>query len=126
MEVIMKKVIVMESILTSIKKLLGITENDTSYDIDIIIHINTYFSVLHENGVGPDECFTIFDKTSLWNDFISLPFIEDVKTYIYLRVKIIFDPPSNPTVLNAYKSCADELEYRLKEKYEDYRETEEH
>lgn len=84
----------MDSILTSIKKLLGIDESDTDFDIDVIIYINSALSVLHQVGVGPTSGFAIRDASALWSDFIpdSYKYFEDVKTYVYLKVKLVFDP----------------------------------
>ena len=77
----------MESILTSIKKMLGITEEYAHFDTDIIIQINTACMILTQLGVGPPEGFVIEDETSSWNDFIKdSTKIEAVKTYIYLKV----------------------------------------
>ena len=103
-----------ESILTSIKKLLGITEDYTHFDLDIIIHINTIFMVLHQLGVGPDEGFRIEDDTAIWNDYIDDDDnLDAVKTYIYLRVKLLFDPPLNSSVTEAIKQSINEYEWRL-------------
>ena len=106
----------MESVLTSIKKLLGITEADKSFDTDVIIHINSVFSDLAQLGVGPSEGFSIDDKYSNWSDFISVEdtkLFNNVKTYMYLRVKLLFDPPTNSSVLIAMQKEADKLEWRL-------------
>lgn len=105
----------MESILTSIKKLLGITEQYEQFDPDIIMHINTAFMTLNDIGVGPVETFSIRDKTDLWNDFIpdDTKKLEGVKTYIYLKVKMVFDPSGSATVNESLKRQADELEWRL-------------
>lgn len=103
-----------ESILTSIKKLLGITEDYTSFDTDIIIHINSVFTTLNQLGVGPTKRFKITGKETKWNAFASdEEFIDSVKTYIYLKVKIVFDPPLNSSVMEAYKQEIKELEWRL-------------
>lgn len=104
----------MDSILTSIKKLLGITEEDTNFDVDIIIHINSIFAVLNQLGVGPSECFSISGKFETWNDFISdSNKLEAVKTYVYLRVRLIFDPPQSSAMIEATKETVKELEWRL-------------
>lgn len=104
----------MESILTSIKKLLGPTEEDTSFDVDITIHINTAFSRLRQLGVGPAEGFRIIDKKDEWGDFIGdSETLENVKTYIYLKTKLVFDPPSNSAVLESMKQQIAELEWLL-------------
>lgn len=104
----------MESILDSIKKLLGIAEDDTDFDPDIIMHINSVFMILHQMGVGPSEIFQIEDDTSTWYDFTpDIPRIAAVKSYIHLKVKLIFDPPDRSAVLEAYKETIRELESRL-------------
>lgn len=103
----------MESILTSIKKLLGITEDYTHFDDDIIIHINSVFMVLNQIGVGPDECFSIKDKSAKWLYFTSAKHVEAVKTYMYLKVRIVFDPPSNGTLMDALNRQIAEYEWRL-------------
>lgn len=90
------------------------TEDYVAFDTDIIIHINSVFMILNQLGVGPIEGFRIEDKNDVWTDFTSDAFeIESVKTYIYLKVKLIFDPPSNSTVLQAYEQQIKELEWRL-------------
>ena len=99
----------MDSILTSIKKLLGIAEDYEAFDMDIIIHINSAFMILNQLGVGPDEPFTITDKNDLWTDFISDTKLETVKSYIYLKVKMMFDPPSSSFILNAMKDQISEF-----------------
>ena len=104
----------MDSILTSIKKLLGITEEDTNFDADIVIHINSIFAVLNQLGVGPSECFSISGKFEKWNDFIlDSNKLEAVKTYVYLRVRLIFDPPQSSAMIEATKEAIKELEWRL-------------
>ena len=104
----------MDSILTSIKKLLGITENYEYFDADLIIHINSVFMILNQLGVGPDDCFRILDKTSKWEDFSSdINKIESVKTYIYLKVKLMFDPPQNGFLVESINRQLSELEWRL-------------
>ena len=104
----------MDSILTSIKKLLGITEEYEHFDPDIIMHINSAFMILNQLGVGPEEGFSIKDKSSTWNEFLSGGAnLEAVKTYVYLKVKLMFDPPLSSTVIEAIKSQISELEWRL-------------
>ena len=104
----------MESILTSIKKMLGITEEYEHFDQDIIIHINSVFMILTQLGVGPSEGFSIKDATATWSDFISdSNKIEGVKSYIYLKVKLLFDPPLSSSTVEAMKSQINELEWRL-------------
>lgn len=105
----------MESILTSIKKLLGITEDYTHFDTDIIIHINSVFMILNQLGIGPANGFSISDKFATWTDFLpeDNKNFEAVKTYIHLKVKLIFDPPMSSAVMEAMKQMISELEWRL-------------
>lgn len=104
----------MESILTSIKKLLGITEEYTHFDQDIIMHINSVFMILNQLGVGPSKCFHIEDDIPTWNDFIPEDQnVESVKSYMFLKVKLLFDPPASSTVLQSMTQAIDELEWRL-------------
>lgn len=104
----------MESILTSIKKLLGIPAEYTHFDQDIIIHINTAFMTLKQLGAGPSVGFMIEDESSVWDDFISTDYdLLMVKTYIYLKVKQVFDPPTSSIVAEAMNRNISELEWRL-------------
>lgn len=104
----------MESILTSIKKLLGITEEYDQFDPDIIMHINSVFMILTQLGVGPAEGFSIEDDTAVWTDFIQdIKKLESVKTYIYLKVKLAFDPPLSSAVIESMNRLINELEWRL-------------
>lgn len=103
-----------DSILTSIKKLLGITEEYMNFDTDIIIHINSALMVLNQLGVGPSDGFSIQDKTSEWSEFITdEDKLDAVKTYVYLKVKLVFDPPLNGSVMEALKQSITEYEWRL-------------
>lgn len=103
-----------ESILTSIKKLLGITKEYKNFDADIIMHINTVFMILGQLGVGPKEGFMIEDDTSTWDEYIEDPTkLKAVETYIYLKVKLMFDPPLSSAVMEANKQMINELEWRL-------------
>lgn len=105
----------MESILASIKESLGIPENYTQFDKQIIMHINSVFTTLTQLGVGPSEGFYIEDKSSEWSDFISdMSKLHAVKTYVYLKVRIVFDPASlGSATLAAYERQIQELEWRL-------------
>ena len=104
----------MESILTSIKKLLGIAEDYEHFDQDIIMHINTVFSILTQLGVGPATGFSIADKSTKWSEFISNKlYYEPVKTYMYLKVKLLFDPPLSSSVIESMNRMIAELEFRL-------------
>ena len=103
-----------ESILDSIKKLLGITSDINSFDMDIIIHINSVFMALRQMGVGPKDGFSIEGNVEIWTDFSeNIGLIEAVKTYIYLKVRLIFDPPASSSVIEVYNQQIKELEWRL-------------
>ena len=103
-----------DSILTSIKKLLDITEEYEHFDQDIIIHINSVFMILNQLGVGPSNGFSITDKTAVWSDFISEGInLESVKSYIYLKVRLLFDPPTTSAVMESMNRMISELEFRL-------------
>lgn len=104
----------MESILTSIKKLLGISEDDTSFDPDIIMHINSVFMVLRQLGVGPPEGFAIEGEDAVWADYMSdSALIESVKTYTYMKVRLIFDPPTSTAMIDSMNRLINEFEWRL-------------
>lgn len=104
----------MESILTSIKKLLGIAEEYEFFDEDIIMHINSVFMILNQLGVGPSEGFRIEDKTTTWDDYVSdNKNLAAVKSYIHLKVKLLFDPPLSSAVIESMKQMIQELEWRL-------------
>lgn len=105
----------MERILTSIKTLLGIAKENTEFDNELIIHINSVFTTLTQLGVGPSTGFYIEDDTAEWTDFVSdLSKIHAVKTYIYMKVRLIFDPASlGSATLAAYERQIQEYEWRL-------------
>lgn len=106
----------MESILTSVKKLLGITEEYDHFDADLIMHINSVFSTLTQLGVGPSEGFSITDKDDMWEDYIDFkeyPQMSFVKTYVAKKVQTLFDPPSSSVHMNALNAIIAELEWRL-------------
>lgn len=109
-----------EKILSSIKKLLGLNDGVTVFDTDIVIHINTVFANLTQMGVGPqnDEGknigFKISTGNEVWGDFTDNDIlIENVKTYVYIKVKMVFDPPTSSALIDAYNAQAKELEWRL-------------
>lgn len=104
----------MESILTSIKKLLGIAEEYTQFDADLIMHINSVFSILTQLGVGPSNGFSIEDDSATWDEFIPEgQNVELVKSYIHLKVKLLFDPPLTSAVMEAMNKNIGEFEWRL-------------
>lgn len=104
----------MESILTSIKKLLGIEEDYAHFDADIIMHINSVLSILTQLGVGPSEGYSIKDANATWDEFITNPAkLELVKSYVYLKVRLMFDPPSSSSAIESMKQLISELEFRI-------------
>ena len=104
----------MESILTSIKKLLGISEDYTQFDSDLIMHINTVFLNLTQLGVGSEEGFSIQNANDAWSDFIdNNAQLQAVKSYMYLKVKLLFDPPLSSSVIESMNRMISELEFRL-------------
>ena len=124
---------VADSILTNIKKIVGIPESDTSFDPDIIMHTNTVFSVLNQLGIGPSAGFMIMDATATWDDFLKVQQVKldganvytdeqlqeankqlnMVKTYVYLRVRLLFDPPQTSFVIESIDKQIQELEVRM-------------
>lgn len=106
--------VLLESILTSIKKLLGIAEEYEHFDSDLIMHINSVFSILTQLGVGPEKGFMVTDKSAVWEDFIpSAVKLQMVKSYMHLRVKLLFDPPLGSAVIEAMNRQISELEWRI-------------
>lgn len=102
------------SILTSIKKLLGVAEDYAEFDEDIMTHINSVFLNLTQLGVGPEEGFMIENDTAEWGDFINDSVqLQAVKTYVYLKVKLLFDPPLSSSVTESINRMIAELEWRL-------------
>jgi len=102
------------SILTSIKKNLNIEESDTDFDQDILMHINSVFTTLADVGVGDATGFMIEDNTAEWDDFLAAdPRLNSVKTYIYLRVRLLFDPPQTSYLVDALTKQAEEILWRL-------------
>ena len=104
----------MDNILSSIKKLLGIPTEETAFDSDIIMHINSVFMILNQLGIGPSDGFTISDDYALWSDFIpDGQNLELVRSYMYMKVRLMFDPPSSSAVLSAMEKSISEFEWRL-------------
>lgn len=102
------------SILTSTKNVLGIAEDYTVFDLDIITHINTAFTTLTQLGVGPVNGFMIDDESAVWDDFIDDDDqYNSVKTYVYLRVRMLFDPPQTSYLISAMERQIEQLEWRL-------------
>lgn len=105
----------MESILTSIKKLLGITEEYTHFDNDLIMHINSVLMILSQLGVGPSEGYSISSSAETWTDFLGddLKKLQSVKSYVALKVRLMFDPPTSSSVMEAINNQIREFEWRL-------------
>lgn len=108
------------SILISTKKVLGIAPTYTAFDLDIITHINAAFSILNQLGVGPVDGFMIESQEELWADFGGEEFVDVpmnqlnlVKTYVFLKVRLLFDPPSTSYLIEAASNQAKEYEWRL-------------
>lgn len=104
-----------ESILTSVKKMLGIDEAYEHFDPDIIMHINSVLAILIQMGVGPSEGFSITGKDSTWSDFLGedAANLDGVKTYVYMKVRLIFDPPTSSAAIESMTRLASEFEWRL-------------
>lgn len=103
-----------ESILNSVKHALGIESEYQHFDGDIIMHINSILMVLTQIGVGPKDGFSIKDESATWSDLLGdAKDLEAVKTYIYTRVRVIFDPPTSTAAMEAMNNVAKELEWRL-------------
>jgi hypothetical protein len=102
------------SILDSTKKNLGLDPSYTAFDSDVTMHINAVFSTLNQLGIGPEDGFMIDDNTPTWVDFIGdNPRLNFVKTYVYLRVRLLFDPPTTSYLIQAMKDQVLETEWRL-------------
>lgn len=104
-----------DSILNSVKKQLGIAPDYEPFDPDIIIHINTVFSILHQLGAGPEDGFLIEGAEEVWSDYIgdNPKRLNLIKSYMYLKVRLLFDPPTNSGVTEATNRVIDELEFRI-------------
>lgn len=103
-----------ESVLDTLKKVLGFDSEYEAFDMDIIMHANSVFSTLNQLGVGTPKTFAIQDNTALWSEFLGdNDDINDVKSYMYLRLRLIFDPPAVSSVLASYERMITEFEWRL-------------
>lgn len=106
-----------ESILTSVKKMLGVDEGYTQFDEQIILHINSVFAVLTQLGAGPPDGFSIEDKDTSWWEYLPEELAKRlafIKSYMFLKVQLLFDPPLTSAVLNAKTQQAEEMEWRIK------------
>lgn len=104
-----------QSILDSTKKSLGVPTDYDVFDPDIIMHINTVMSTLYQLGVGPTTPFTIDDNSETWEQFLAedTSVLAMVRSYVYIRVKLLFDPPTTSFAIDALKKTAEEYEWRL-------------
>ncbi len=106
------------SILDSIKKNLGIVPEYAAFDDQIILDINAAFSTLHQLGFGPDEGFEITGIDEFWSDIIEEPRFNFVKSYVYMKVRVMFDPPTSSYALDALNKQIAEYEWRIKSEIE--------
>ncbi len=105
----------MDSILDSIKKMLGIDPTYTEFDSELILLINTVLSTLNQVAIESKDGFTLNDATKTWDDWFDIPIdMEMIKTYVYLRVKLLFDPPQSSSVMKSYEETKTELEWRIR------------
>lgn len=102
-----------DSILNTVKKLLGIPQDVDDFDNDLIVYINTVFSMVNQMGIGPLKCYKITNASDKWSDFDNRLDMEDFKTYMYLKVKMLFDPPANNQIMESYNKVIQELEFRI-------------
>lgn len=105
------------SILTSTKKILGVAEAYTAFDLDIIVHINSTLSILNQMGIGTSN-FYIDDASSDWDEFISYDEYNMVRSYVFLKVRMLFDPPGTSYLITAMEKQIQEYEWRLSTKRE--------
>jgi hypothetical protein len=103
-----------DSILISTKKILGVGPDYAAFDLDIITHINSTFSIVHQLGIGPDDGFMIEDDSALWSDLEVDPSqLNLLRTYVFLKVRMLFDPPTTSFLIEATNNQIQEYEYRL-------------
>jgi len=104
---------VSDNILTSTKKVLGIAEDYEAFDIDILMHINSVFATLNSLGIGPHDGYMV-DEESTWSHFLNDDHrLNSVKTFVYLRVRLVFDPPGTSYLIESLRKQAEELAWRL-------------
>lgn len=104
-----------QSILLTIKKMLGIAEEYHAFDIDILTNINAVFLTLNQLGVGPDKPYQIRGEDETWQDFLGeqYEYLAAVQTYVYQRVRLLFDPPTNSFLVDAIQKSCQEFEWRF-------------
>ena len=104
----------MDSILDSVKRMLGIDEHYEAFDEEIIMNINAVFMILRQMGCGPASGFSITGNSEMWSDYISdISLLECIKPYVYQKVRSTWDPPSSSITMNALSSSIQELEWRI-------------
>ena len=104
----------MDSILDSVKRVVGVEQDDASFDVDILMHINSVFATLNQLGIGPLGGFFIEDSAAVWSNYLSDdPIFNSVKTYMGLRVRMLFDPPATSFVIESMNKQIQEFEWRL-------------
>lgn len=102
------------SILSSVKKVLGLDDAYDVFDLDIVLHINSVFSDLQQLGLGPETGFQITDDTQTWDAFLGTETsLNAVKSYVYLRVRLLFDPPGTSYLIDAMQAQIQKMEWRL-------------
>lgn len=112
----------MDSILNSVKKMLGIDSDYKVFDSDVIMCINAVFGTLHQLGAGPTDGFKITGEDEVWASYLTYgKEIEEVKTYVYLRTRLLFDPPDRSNILNSFQEQIRELEWRIVVKVDEYK-----
>lgn len=101
-----------ESILKTVKQLIGVPVETTDFDLDLIIHINSVFAVLNQLGIGPSEGFEITGDTEVWSSFTDSKKLAGIKSYMVMKIKLMFDPPQNAATIESYKELVREFEFR--------------
>lgn len=110
-----------ESILTSVKKTLGLAEAYTAFDQDIVLHINGVLADLNQIGIGPPAGFQIQDDTATWSEFYGGDLTHNnIQTYVSLRVRLLFDPPESSFAIASFQEQINKAEWRISERREDY------
>lgn len=110
----MSETINSDSILQSVRKVMCGSATADEFDTDLIMHINTVFNMLTQLGVGPEAGFEITDDTAEWTDFVSSNvLLNSIKSYVYVRVRLLFDPPANQALITSMEKYADELGWRI-------------
>lgn len=102
-----------DSILNSIKDAVGVEETETAFDAQLLMHTNSVFFTLYQLGIGPKTPFRIEDDSSTWSDFDAIEDVELVRSYVELKVRLLFDPPATATMYDAFDKQCKELEWRL-------------